>query len=74
MPNLYALSKDELLSLCKDKLFDKKETKILLCIIYYDKPIKEIASILGVSEATVNKKIREIKNKLQINKWTDSIL
>ncbi|NCU39923.1 hypothetical protein EOL99_03455 [Candidatus Falkowbacteria bacterium] len=74
MGNLYCLDKDEIIKMCQDLLFDRKDTEILTFIIIDDLSIKQIAGKIGISKQTVCKRIRRIRNKLKINKWTDNIL
>jgi len=72
--NLYAFGKDRIIELCQDILFDKKDTDIVMYVIIEDLSIKQIADKLNISSQTVSKRIRNIKNKLKIDKWTDNIL
>ena len=74
MSNLYSLDDEKIIKLCQDLLFDKKDTKILLCLIIEELSIKQIADKLNISEQTVSHRIRKIKNKLKINNWTDNLL
>ena len=64
MSNLYSLDEDKIIKLCQNLLFDKKDT-ILLCLIIEELSIKQIADKLNVSEQTVSRRIRKIKNILK---------
>lgn len=71
--NLYSLTRGELLSICIEKLFDRKDTLILLSIIDENKSIKEIATIVNLGSQAVYNRIALIKKRLHIEKWTDSL-
>lgn len=74
MNNLYALDEDKIIKLCQDLLFDRKDTDILIYVIIECLSIKQIADKIGIGKQTVCRRIRNIKNKLKINKWTDNLL
>lgn len=42
MKNLYSLNSEEIIEMCKELLFDKKDTKILLHIIVDELCIKQM--------------------------------
>ena len=65
MSNLYSLDEEKIIKLCQNLLFDKKDTTILLCLIIEELSIKQIADKLNVSEQTVSRRIRKIKNILK---------
>jgi len=71
--NLYSLNETQIRDLCKDKLFDKKCTEIIIKKIIYDFSISAIANDLGLTTQAIYKRIAKIKVKLKIRKWTDSL-
>jgi DNA-directed RNA polymerase specialized sigma subunit len=72
--NLYSLSEEELRRLCVEGLFDRRDTKILVGIILEEKAIKVVAAELGISEQAVYRRISKMRRKLNIRKWTDSLV
>lgn len=72
--NLYSLSENQLLDLCKEKLFDRKSTEIVIKKIIYDFSISAIANDLDMSTMGIYRRIAKIKKTLNIRKWTDSIV
>lgn len=72
--NLYSLTEDELNRLCVESLFDRKDTYILKAIILHEWTIETISYDLGLSSNAICKRIKKIKQKLNIVKWTDNLV
>lgn len=72
--NLYSLTEEELTNICVENLFDRKDTYILKAIILNEFTIEAIANDLNMSSNGICRRIKKIKQKLNIVNWTDSLV